>query len=237
MKNHRLLLVLMCLVLVAAVSGSLAWAVVFVDEQGKWPADWPAELEPLRATSRTIDVGTGLQEAIYEIPLVERKSFEAIWPAVRKLITPGATFTLYRKGPSSPKKWGHFVGNKQAAIRIYAPSGGYATKAAIDPINPPKMKPMVDEGRALLAGPPWPATIVGKQGELPEYVVAEADADGRLTWDAGDWRADPKPRGFLYRARVDVDLVVDGEVIDLNRVELPEGVRVVDRRFEKELGQ
>lgn len=39
---------------------------------------------------------------------------------------------------------------------------------------------------------------------------------------------------LICRARIDAGLVVDGQVIDLNRVELPEGVRVVDRRFGEE---
>jgi len=40
----------------------------------------------------------------------------------------------------------------------------------------------------------------------------------------------PHTRGFIYRARVDLTLVVDGQVIDLNRIRLPADTLVIDRR-------
>jgi hypothetical protein len=39
--------------------------------------------------------------------------------------------------------------------------------------------------------------------------------------------------GFLYRARVDLELVVDGQVIDLNSIHLPGATPIHDKRAEK----
>jgi hypothetical protein len=136
---------------------------------------------------------------------------------------------------SPPMTWGHFVSNEQPAIRIFAPTGGYSSKEGIGGVNLPAMKKIVAEGQALFAGPPWPESIVGKNGELPQYVVADKSADGRLSWVAADpWEDSDKMRGFYYRARIDLELVVDGAIIDLNRVEIPDDIRLVDRRFGKD---
>jgi hypothetical protein len=127
------------------------------------------------------------------------------------------------------------LSNGSATVRIYAPSGGYSSKGGLGATALPEIQAAVRDGRALYAGPPWPKAIVGPEGELPEYVVSEKGEDGRLTWVETDPRkAGEELKGFYNRARIDIDLVVDGKAIDLNRVKLPENVRVVDRRFEEE---
>ena len=55
------------------------------------------------------------------------------------------------------------------------------------------------------------------------------EKDGRLTWVPGD--RDHRVRGRLHRARVDLQLIVDGNVIDLNRIPLPTDGSIIDRRF------
>lgn len=72
---------------------------------------------------------------------------------------------------------------------------------------------------------------MGKDGGLPQYVVSEKQDDGSLKWVAADPYADAKPRGFYNRARIDVELVIDGRIIDLNRTRLPADGVIVDRRF------
>ncbi len=81
----------------------------------------------------------------------------------------------------------------------------------------------------LRTGPPWPAELVSPKGELPEFVTS-VDEDGKLRW-VDPRTAGGKGRGFLYRARVDLELVIDGQVIDLNRIPLPTDTPVVDQRF------
>jgi hypothetical protein len=216
MQRRRLWIVCLSFVAVTLSLAATAFALVFDYGVGAWPEDWPAELEPLRATSRTIDVATGIQEKVYVIPVADQATFDAVWPAVRKLLKPGAALTLYRKGPSPPTGWGGLLSNEQTAIRIFAPCHGTTRR----------------DNMELSTGPPWPASIVGKDGELPEFVVAEKGAEGRLAWVAADPREKPdKHRGFYYRARIDVDLVVDGETIDLNKVKLPDDARIEDCRF------
>jgi hypothetical protein len=49
-----------------------------------------------------------------------------------------------------------------------------------------------------------------------------------LTWvpvQPGD-----ENKGFYYRARVDLELVADGEIIDLNRIKLPTEIPIIDKR-------
>ncbi len=171
--------------LLMALAITDAVAVVGVNDRGNWPEKWPKELEPLREASRTIDVATGLQQKIYEIPIPDRTTFEKVWPAVLEVRTPGSPLTLYRKATPPPKAWGHFLSNK---------------------------------------------------GEIPEWAVMTKGDDGRSRWVPADpWNEKPgDPRGFYHRVRIDVELVVDGEVIDLNRVAFPEGVAVFDRRFDAE---
>ena len=81
----------------------------------------------------------------------------------------------------------------------------------------------------LKAGPPWPADLASAAGELPEYITAKA-VDVMLKWVPAKRNA-AEVSGFLHRARVDLELVVDGNVIDLNRIALPRGTPVVDKRF------
>ena len=132
---------------------SQAEAVVFSESGGRWPADWPAVLEPLRTTSRTVRVATGTQETIYEIPINDPQTFDQVWAAVRTLATPGGQFTLYRKDSTLIRGWGNLLSNDRTTIRIFAPSGGSSSKG----------------GETLTARPPWPNSIIGPGGELPQY--------------------------------------------------------------------
>lgn len=206
------------LALVAAFAAvfwsSRSVAVVFSQSRGLWPA----ELEPFRATSRTVGVATGTQENIYEIPIGDQQTFERVWAAVRTLATPGGRLTLYHKD-SLPLRWGHFTDNERTTIRIFAPTGGTNSK----------------NRETLKVGPPWPNSIIGPGGKLPEYVTIDTDDKAHAVWVAADQPHDAShPRGFLNRARIDLDLIVDGTTVDLNRIQLPDNVLVVDRRFSGE---
>lgn len=199
-----------------------ACAAVFPQDKGTWPKDWPKELEPLRESARTIGIGTGIQQNIYEIRFSDRETFERLWPVILKLKTPGAPLALYRTETPPPPDWGTFLSNAQPAVRIYAPSGGYSIApelaGKIDPTQPFDGEQMVKEGKALLAGAPWPEKLYSPTGELPEWVQAKV-VDGKFQWVPV--RIDrERPSGFYNRARIELDLVVDGQVIDLNRIPL-----------------
>jgi hypothetical protein len=210
-------------------------AVVIPLQGGHWPADWPAALEPLRAASRTIQVATGSQETIYEIPINDRETFDRVWVAVRTLATPGGQLTLYHTEPARLAGWGNILSNAGTTIRIYAPSGGCFSKGGLGLATEADIKQAVEQGAALRAEPPWPKSIIGPGGELPQFVTFDTDSAGHAIWISAEEPIDAsRLRGFLCRARIDLDLIVDGTTVDLNQIQLPKNVRVIDRLFSGE---
>jgi hypothetical protein len=216
--------------LAVAILHESGQSLVWTSQGGNWPRDWPAELERLRAGAITINVATGSQEHIYEISFSSSDEFLKAWPALLQVRTPGGPLRLRRISEPKPKSWESIASNATPKVRIYAPEsnsnrrGSVADYGADGPTEgeKPKMLP-------YNIGPPWPAELVGKQGELPEYVQA-VPRDGKAVLVAV--QPDEKSKGFQHRARVDIELVVDGDVIDLNRIEFPKDALIVDRRFE-----
>jgi len=190
----------------------VARALVETDSQGRWPSSWPQSLEPLRDHARTIGIASGTQEDIYEITFADRGEFEKAWPSLIALKTPGAPLRLYRVGALPAGGLGQLESNAAPTVRIYAP---------------PPCETVGPNGQKLRPSPPWPKELIGPNGELPEFVRDEV-RDGKLTWVAATPGTDD---GFHYRARIDIDLVIDGQVIDLNRIALPHDTPIVDRRF------
>ncbi len=74
--------------------------------------------------------------------------------------------------------------------------------------------------------PNWPKDIEMQSGEFPEYVVQHL---GKWVPPTGDFLRD----GFAYRARVDIVLVVDDNIVNLARITLPEDAKVIDKRKEE----
>ena len=71
--------VLFCVVLLAFfLLPATSPALVLTHKEGRWPKDWPKQFEEFRKTARTIDIGTGIQQHIYEIPIKDRATFEKI---------------------------------------------------------------------------------------------------------------------------------------------------------------
>ena len=89
------------------------------------------------------------------------------------------------------------------------------------------MQAKVEAGEALRGGPPWPESAYLPNGELSEYVSGEWVGD-RMAWVPA--KIGGESRGFLQRARVDIELVVDGEVINLNETYLPPDTPILDER-------
>ncbi len=212
-----------------------ASGMVSTSPQGKWPSDWPKELEPLRSCSKTVTIATGIQQDIYEIPFTNRSEFQKIWPTILNLKSPGAPLRLFRVGSSPPRQWGSLLSNRSPCVRIYAPTGGYTggPSGGATP-NLQAVQRLVETGEMLHAGPPWPPSVLTSTGHLPEFVVADRRA-GRLEWVSAVGNAKgqnpEKPAGFLFRARVDLDLVVDGTVVDMNEVLIPADTPILDERF------
>jgi len=232
---------------------SLCYSLVMTQNTGKWPDSWPKELEPYRSISRTFELTAGNQEDVYEIPVSDRKQFETLWPIILKVKTPEAPLRLSRIKSADPNA---LFSNALPVVRIYAPpiaawvfSKGKEGEAivklqlAMRDASPEKRKEleeeysrkwdeMVKQDKILRPGPPWPVGIRTATGALPEYVYANEE-NGKFEWTPAPSNEQVTVVGFMYRARIEVELVVDGEIINLNRIPLPAGTPIIDKRFVK----
>ena len=155
---------------VCAVACSAAYAMYSVSNEGKWPKNWPAELEPLRKQSRSL-TGSLANLTSHEIPFKKREDFESAWPHILKVKSKGAPVVLL-SGPNA--KFGMRI---DAGVRIHVP-----------PL-PPK------NGVTPLAPTPHVTSL-------------------RERW--------------LWTTYI--ELIVDGDVVDLNRIALPADTPIVDQR-------
>ena len=152
-----------------------AYALYDVNDTGTWPKSWPAQLEPLRKQSRTL-VGPMAPRQHYAIRFTKREEFEAAWPHLLKVKTPGAPIFLVR-GPN------FFLGEGvKAGVVVHCPPEGQANN---------------------------PAT---PEAPIPDVV------NPRMRWMNTNT----------------IELVVDGTVVDLNRVPLPGDTPIIDERFKDE---
>lgn len=148
---------------------SSAFALYSVSNTGDWPKSWPAALEPLRRTSRTL-VGPMVEQRHYAIPFKDREEFEAGWPHIVSVKSPGAPIFLI-KAPN------FFLDKAAAGVVVHAPPSG--------------------------------------QPEHPKDAPNRADTNLRSRWMSGTF----------------IDLVVDGSIVDMNRIPLPADTPIVDMRF------
>lgn len=196
--------------LILLAFGQGAAGLISVSDKGRWPSDWPAALEPCREKARTIMVATGIQEDVHEIRLASRDEFERIWPVLCWLKSEGGTLTLL-SASTSDKGYAAFGKSDQpTTVRILAYTGGKSSKPG---------------GKKLSCSPPWPESAYLPDGNLPEYVTISEDGQ---TWVSASDRDASK--GFLMRARVDLQIVVDSEIVDLNRLRMPADTPIIDKR-------
>jgi hypothetical protein len=205
------------LVAAALAVTSACLAMYSVSNKGRWPEAWPWPLEGLRGDARSYEHDA---EVIHEIPFADREQFESKWPFLLSVKTPHAPLKLLK----SPDKW---LGNAfVAGVRIRSPLTGHLVTPGGTTYRP-GAETAIKDGKFLKIGPPWPDYLKSADGELPEYVIIE---DGK--WKAQDPKKLKHPIFFgLWRARTDIDLIVDGKIVDLNRIPLPAGTPIVDKRF------
>jgi hypothetical protein len=185
---------------------SACLAMIEHSNKGTWPDSWPKELERYRDQSKSLGVGHGIQEDIHEIQFLKREEFEKAWPYILTLKSPGSPLLLEQ----APSTYSVSGSKAEAGVRILCSTGGI--------LGQPK-------GKRLIAGPPWPDYLKSPTAELPEYVVGQ---EGK--WTAFNGR---NRNGFIFRARVDIVLICDGNIVDLNRIPLPPNTQIIDNRFEK----
>lgn len=213
-------------ILIAAVLvTSICSAEWLVSNTGNWPKSWPAQMEPLRSQSRTL-----LHDdyTMYHVRFTGRAQFEAAWPHFLSIATDGSPVTLSR----GHDRWTAVDFN--AGVVVFTPNTGQMIvpgdkqttiyqPEAVSALQEGKLRSLA--GTYLVVGPPWPDTIHGESGKLPEYVVA----------DGLEWQAITKEeiRDYATKTirltRTEIQLIVDGKVVDLNRIQLP--TFVVDKRF------
>ena len=233
MKHRKRCLRALAFVALLAVVSQSAFGLVGISNEGQWPTNWPAQMDPLRKSARTISVATGIQENIYEIVFTNRAQFELVWPAIQKVKTPLSPVTIYKTNSPAPKGWGWILTNSQPSIRIYAPAEAIVG-APLEKTNTTSFEKLTATGQMLKAGEPWPLEIQGTNGTLPEFVkIQHAGED--ITWTPADLPSELNElrnhAGFLYRARIDLDVVVDGTIIQLNDLQFSFGTPVHDDRL------
>jgi hypothetical protein len=142
-------------------------------------------------------------EVIYEIPFADRQEFEAKWPFLLSVKSKHAPLVLL----GGPNTW---LGTTiQVGVRLHCPLTGHLVTPG-GTIYRPGAETAIKDGKFLKIGPPWP--------------------DGK--WKAQDPKKLKRPIFFgLWRARTDIDLIVDGKIVDLNRIPLPADTPIVDKRF------
>jgi len=205
----------------------LCLAMVTITNKGTWPDTWPKELEQYRAQAKTHGVAHGISENVHEISFAKRDEFEKAWPHILKLRSSGTRLVL-QTSPSIYSVSGSEMGpgvRILAAVTIIAGAANPEAqpKEEEDPLTGTELQELVKQGKMLKTGPPWPKYIM-IDDELPEYVQAKY-VDGKQKWESVN---------AGIRARLDIELVVDGSIVDLNRIQLPPNTLIIDNRFNKE---
>jgi hypothetical protein len=162
--------------------------------------------------------------------------FPASWPeelkpysaqATLQQVATGTQEDVYEIPFTSPaefeKAWPYLLKLKSKGAPLILESSP-STFAAGSPMSAgvKVLWPAAVTTEGLTAGPPWPESVLSASGELPEYVVAQNGKRAPLSETNGG--------GFHFRARVDIVLVVDGKIVDLNRIKLPADTPIVDHR-------
>jgi hypothetical protein len=189
------------------VSCALCFANTYVGPRGSWPESWPQELEALRKKSSTIVPGAPCLQTAYEIRFETSDEFDAAWPHILSLKSKGAPIIL-QQGPAQFE-------------RLPEPK----VNAGVIILCPPCCGPLLPDGTMLPLGPPWPESIKSPSGELPEYVTA---TDG--AWTAYTEQTNSFP-SLKWRARIDIVLVIDGHIVDTNRITFPKDSPLIAGHF------
>jgi hypothetical protein len=196
------------------------YALYEITNEGAWPKNWPKQLEPLRKQARTLIHSQ--RGAIHVIPFTSRAEFEDAWPHILAVKSSKAPLILL----SSPDK---SLGEIKAGVRIFSPLTG----TLITPKGtqyPPGAESHIRDGKFLKIGPPWPVHVKLESGALPKYVLYDNDKWAPYTKKKAKEYSNKRLHN-IRRARTDIELVVDGDIVDLNRIPLPLDTPIIDKRF------
>jgi hypothetical protein len=188
---------------------------------GDWPSNWPKELEAFRERAESISWGIvpGVVTQYYIIEFRTREEFEKVWPAVLRLKSKGAPLKL--RTPDKPK-----TDPNDPRIVYDKPQ-----LSMVCPIPDDETRyDLLPDGTYTIIGP-WTNDLALSDGVLPEYVVKRKKDGKWIAWDGRRSYNDYESPATILPARISLTLYVDGEVVDLNRIRLPEDTPIVDERM------
>lgn len=220
------------IVVLLVFAASLSWHEIVLARAvsspfGDWPKNWPKELEPFRERAESVTDGIvpGVVTQYYIIEFQTRAEFESVWPALLRLKSKGAPITL--RTPDKPKSDpndSRVVFDKPQAwikcppheMRLFDPS--YDTRYDVLP-----------DGTYRHVGP-WTDDLELPGGVLPQHVVKRKKDGKWIAWDGRHSYDDYQSPAMIPQARVELQLYVDGKVLDLNRIQLPKDTPIIDMR-------
>jgi len=209
-----MLLISLSLLVALSLSTSIVLGIASLSRVDLWPDGWPQELEPYREQAWKWHVMGGvLEETNYFIRFDDRERFEEIWPVLLKVKSQGAPLHLQSASQLRSALVGELQQGPMAQI-ICPAHGSYK-------IQPDGTYMHIER---------WTKDLRLPDGRLPEFVVQRKD-DGTWVPVEKDSRTVPEHFGILERARVELTLWVDGQIIDLNRIRLPEDTPIIDERI------
>ncbi|MHC4745481.1 MAG: DUF5329 family protein [Planctomycetota bacterium] len=218
MQRFRLSIISYSLVILA-LSGSEALGLMMVEPGGKWPENWPSELEHFRFKASTGHFMAGAVATYYYIPFDTREEFERAWPAILKLKSKGAPLSLYTIDPPKTDPNDTRVVTTGAKVAIVCPEKGTYRKMSDGSYE--HQAEWTEHIKPFLA-----------DGILPQFVGRPRTPGPHADWVI----VNPKEHdnileyGRMEQARVELMVHVDGSVIDLNRIRLPENTPIRDNR-------
>jgi hypothetical protein len=199
---------------IIVLSASVSFALIFTSDEGTWPDTWPTELEQFRRQSKSYNLSSGTEEDWHEILFQKREEFEEAWPLILKLKTKGAPLVI-ESTQTSHGVLDPIIQIGKPGVRLRCPSRaerGFRrdSKQALSLADYIKL----------------PSCVV------PEYVVYQDGKWSAASYQDGKWLdGQKKYEGIMYRARIDIVLIIDGNIVDLNRIPLPADTPIIDKRF------
>jgi hypothetical protein len=220
MRRVRFALGILLLVMMVSPTHSL----VVIRNGGNWPENWPAEMEKWRSRAKTHE---GLPEVTYSIEFIERDDFEELWPVLLKLKSPHGVIRLYSVDKHEPK--GNEVLHRRAEVYLECPRlGSYELQPNGSYVH---VGPWSADLSAIMNGE---ATAGNIPDRYPMHVAKDEKTGKWFPYDVFRKPDSPELGWRVERSRVDIVLYVDGHNIDLNRIKIPPGTLIEDRRvFEK----
>jgi hypothetical protein len=150
-----------------------------------------------------------MEERSFVIPFDDREEFERVWPAIRSVATQGAPIRIV----SAPRTYWDSETPVDAGVEIFLGRSSLAITTMQD-----------GHRKKFELKAPWPKRFFQRDGTLYSHAVFD--------FENFEWvplAPDTKP-SVGFRIRTDIMLIVDGVVIDPERIELPEDAAVIDQR-------